>query len=371
MDTLRIIADSAAHICRLQRPDGSIPWIDRGIWDAWNHGESVMGLAIAGHAEETLQGLDCLLVRQDTDGGFTGDLGASVPLDDDNRRLAPGAPEQARDTNFTGYVAVTVLRSLLALNSANKAERYWPMVDSAIEFVLRHQNIRGDIVWRGLEPHETLEDVDSLRAGNASLYKSIECGLLLARLVGAKRPHWESARRAVGAALRENDARFDRFSTDRRRYAMDWYYPVLTGVLPAETGRARLYARWNEFVEAGLGCRCVTDEPWVTAAETAELALACLAAGKRDEAHSLLENLEPLRASEGGYWMGWQFAEGVIWPYERPSWTAGAMIMALDALEGLTSGSNLLIRTVLPEMPELPETPSRPDGEGLPALLFD
>ena len=368
MDTLRIIADSAAHICRLQRPDGSIPWVDRGIWDAWNHGESVMGLAIAGHAEETLQGLDCLLVRQDTDGGFTGDLGASVPLDDDNRRLAPGAPEQARDTNFTGYVAVTVLRSLLALNSANKAERYWPMVDSAIEFVLRHQNTRGDIVWRGLEPHETLEDVDSLRAGNASLYKSIECGLLLARLVGAKRPHWESARRAVGAALRENDARFDRFSTDRRRYAMDWYYPVLTGVLPAETGRARLYARWNEFVEAGLGCRCVTDEPWVTAAETAELALACLAAGKRNEARSLLENLEPLRASEGGYWMGWQFAEDVIWPYERPSWTAGAMIMALDALEGLTSGSNLLIRTVLPEMPE---TPSRPDGEGLPAFLFD
>jgi len=368
MNTPRIIVESAAYIRTLQRPDGSIPWIDRGIWDAWNHGESVMGLAIAGHASDTLRGLDCLVERQDADGGFTGDLGASVPLDDDNRRLVPGTPEQARDTNFTGYVAVTVLRSLLALQAADKAERYWPMVDKAIEFVLRHQTERGDIVWRGLDPYEALEDVDSLRAGNASLYKSIECALLLARMVGAERPHWESARRAIGATLRENDARFDRFGTDRRRYAMDWYYPVLTGVLPTGAGRARLYARWNEFVEAGLGCRCVTDEPWVTAAETAELALACLAAGKREEARDLLENLEPLRANDGGYWMGWQFAEDVIWPYERPSWTAGAMIMALDAVEALTPGSNLLIRTVLPE---LPETAPKPDGEGLPAFLFD
>ena len=47
MNPPRIIAESAAYIRTLQRPDGSIPWIDRGIWDAGNHGESVMGLAIA------------------------------------------------------------------------------------------------------------------------------------------------------------------------------------------------------------------------------------------------------------------------------------------------------------------------------------
>ncbi|MDM7983897.1 MAG: hypothetical protein QUV02_05565 [Maricaulis sp.] len=368
MNTPGIIAESAAYIKSLQRADGSIPWIDRGIWDAWNHGESVMGLAIAGNQADALRGLDCLIERQNADGGFTGDLGASVPLDDDNRRLVPGTPEQARDTNFTGYVAVTVLRSLLAMKAADKVERYWPMVERAVEFVLRHQGPAGDIVWRGLDEGDSLEEIDSLRAGNASLYKSIECALLLARAMDEDRPHWAEARRAIGATLRENDARFDRFGIDRRRYAMDWYYPVLAGVLPQETGRARLYARWNEFVEAGLGCRCVTDEPWVTAAETAELALACLAAGKRDEARSLLENLEPLRAADGGYWMGWQFAESVVWPYERPSWTAGAMIMALDALEGLTPGSNLLIRTIVPE---LTSQPARPDGAGLPAFLFD
>ena len=210
---------------------------------------------------------------------------------------------------------------------------------------------------------EALETIDSLRAGNASLYKALECAILMGRLLEEPVDPWIKARRRLGAALRENDARFDRTGTDRRRYAMDWYYPVLAGVVPGETGRARLYARWTDFVKPGLGCRCVSDEPWVTAAETAELALACLVVGKRDQARSLIADLAPLKARDGGYWMGWQFNEEIVWPYERPSWTAGAMILAADALDGLTPGSDLLIRNWVAEYP------LRPDAEALPAFL--
>jgi hypothetical protein len=351
MSELVDISGCADHIQSLQATDGSIPWIEAGIWDAWNHGEGTMALAIAGRDAAARKALDHLMDRQEADGGWTGDLGASVPLDETNRHLVPGIPKTARDTNFTGYVAVTVLRSLLALDAAPLLPRYWPMVGSAINFVLEYQTPHGDIIWRAPDTSAEIETTDSLRAGNASLYKSLECAVMMSGLLGTPNSDWTEARQRIGAALRENDSRFDRTGIDRRRYAMDWYYPVLAGVLPREAGKARLYARWNEFVKAGLGCRCVADEPWVTTAETAELALACLAAGKVQQARTLITDLAPLAAENGGYWMGWQFAENVIWPQERPSWTAGALVLACDALEGLSPGSNLLIHNSLAELP--------------------
>ncbi len=54
---------------------------------------------------------------------------------------------------------------------------------------------------------------------------------------------------------------------------MDWYYPVLTGAVGRE-GRRHLAGRWDEFVAERPGLRCVADNFWVTAAETAECAMA-------------------------------------------------------------------------------------------------
>lgn len=340
----------ADRIEALQDRDGAISWIEAGIWDAWNHGESVMALGVAGRETAALRALDNLLDRQEGDGGFTGELGASAPLDAANRRLVPGELPTARDTNFSGYVAVTVLRTLTALDRPDLFVRYQPMVAAAVDFVLDHQTGQGDIVWRAADDRESLGGIDSLRAGNASLYKSLECAIRIARLLGRPTDHWAAARARIGATIRENDARFDRLGEDRRRYAMDWYYPALAGVLPKEAARARLYARWSEFVEAGLGCRCVADEPWVTAAETAELAMACLAAGKADSARALLKDLAPLQAAEGGYWMGWQFKEETIWPWERPAWTVAAVMLADDALERRTPGWDVLIENRVPEL---------------------
>ncbi len=76
-----------------------------------------------------------------------------------------------------------------------------------------------------------------------------------------------------------------------------------------------------------------------------------MAVGKTAQATALLADLAPLAAKDGGYWMGWQFEEGVIWPFERPSWTAGAMVLAADAIQGLSKGSTLLIRNGVPEYP--------------------
>src|SRR3546814_16683628 len=62
---------------------------------------------------------------------------------------------------------------------------------------------------------------------------------------------------------------------------MDWYYPVLGGVVLGDAGRARLEERRDTFVMEDRGVRCVSDRPWITVAETCECALAHLAVGHR------------------------------------------------------------------------------------------
>ncbi|GJL97918.1 MAG: prenyltransferase [Hyphobacterium sp.] len=350
MSALISLAATAQRIEALQREDGSIPWVEAGLWDPWNHGESAMALAVVGRHESCERALDALFDRQEADGGWTGELGAGVPLDENNRRLVVDNPATARDTNFTGYAAVTVLRSALALNAPGWMDRYAAPVRRAMDFILSCQTPEGDFIWRKPDAGEDASSVDSLRAGNACLYKSLECAIRLETALGGSVANLTQARSRLAEALHDKDWRFDRKSTDRRRYAMDWYYPVLSGVHSREESIRRLEAGWSRYVIDGLGCRCVADEPWVTAAETAELALACQAVGWSSKAHKLISDLAPLAARSGGYWMGWQFEEEILWPYERPSWTSAAVILAADAIEHLSPGSDLLVSSLKPIM---------------------
>jgi hypothetical protein len=58
----------------------------------------------------------------------------------------------------------------------------------------------------------------------------------------------------------------------------------------------------------GLGVRCVSDQPWVTGAETCELVIALDACGMRAEAAEMFADAQHLRHPDGSYWTGWQFA---------------------------------------------------------------
>jgi len=128
---------------------------------------------------------------------------------------------------------------------------------------------------------------------------------------------------------------------DKSRFSMDWYYPVLAGPVRGAAAGQRLADGWATFVVPGLGVRCVSDEPWVTGAETAELAMALDAAGDTDRALALLADVQHLRNPDGSYWTGWQFENGAHYPAERSAWTAAAMILAADALSGTTAGAGL------------------------------
>ena len=86
--------------------------------------------------------------------------------------------------------------------------------------------------------------------------------------------------------------------------------------------------------------RCVSDKPWVTAAETCEFVLALDAIGASAEAHKLFEWVQFLRADGGGYWTGANFdnerfeRDGDLYPVEQPTWNSAAVVLAAHALGG-------------------------------------
>ena len=122
---------------------------------------------------------------------------------------------------------------------------------------------------------------------------------------------------------------------------MDWYYPVLAGVMVGDQAQARLDSRWDDFVVDGLGIRCVDHRPWVTGAETCELVLALEAAGRHEQALAQFTNMQHLRDTDGSYWTGLVFADGKRWPVELSTWTAAVMLLAADALSRTTPGNEI------------------------------
>lgn len=337
------LTGAVRRIIELQSENGRIVWFEDGPWDPWNHVECAMALAAAGETTRAARAYDYLAATQRPDGAWLGEYGNALPMRDRDHISRVAAPAFL-DTNFCAYPAVGILHFLLLTGDEARVRSWWPMVRAAMDFVIALQRDDGTISW-AFEAVGTDQD-DALRAGNASIAKSLECAIQLAQHIQAPVPAWQAARIKLTEALRQHPERFDR-RAQHARFAMDWYYPVLSGVLQSAPARAHLMHSWSKFVIDSGGCLCVADEPWITVAETAELAMAMIAVGDRVAAGRLLHSVEHLRAYDGAYWMGWQMQEAIIWPKEQPSWTQAAIILAFDALAGRTPGSHLLVSSAL------------------------
>jgi hypothetical protein len=337
---------TAEYILRVQRPDGAIPWFDDGILDPWDHVEAAMGLAVAGYLDEAAAAYRWLARRQRPDGAWLAAYRGDAVADGTRA-----------ETNFVAYVATGVWHHYLLSGDRALLRDLWPMVAAAMNFVVGLQAPSGEIYW-ALDTRTGINK-DALVTGCSSIYKSLECTANAAAELGEDPRRWLAARGALGHALRHRPERFDRTWESKARYSMDWFYPVLTGVVEGAAARWRLAERWNSFVEPGYGCRCVVDQPWVTIAETCELAMACVAAGHPGLARELLDNVRRYQVEDGSWWTGHALIDDVMWPDERPTWTAGSVLLAVDALTGASAASCLFTRTVLPETPQDAKRPRR------------
>ena len=330
---------SADYILSQQQADGGIPWFEGHYADPWDHVEAAMGLSIAGELAAAERAYQWLADRQLPDGSW---WAAYRNGDVDNR--------ERRETNFVAYIATGVWQHYLITAQREFLSRFWPTVERALEFVIGLQSEHGEIQWAVDASGQPMRD--ALITGCSSIFKSLECGINIAHTLGLERPAWLAARDRLGVALREKPERFDRTWESKARFSMDWFYPVLTGAIAGNDARKRLQTKWDEFVVAGLGCRCVNDEPWVTVAESCELTMALVAAGEPGKALKIYRALHRWQDSDGGYWTGYVYRDSAIWPEEKTTWTVGAMLLAADALAGLTPASALFTRVNLLEAPQ-------------------
>jgi hypothetical protein len=180
----------------------------------------------------------------------------------------------------------------------------------------------------------------ALLTGSSSICLSLRCAIALAEHLGRERPDWELSAGRLASAIAHQPEAF----APKHRWAMDWYYPVLTGVVRGAEGRARLADRASTFVMDGKGVRCVSDRPWITVAETCECALAYLGVGDRETAEELFGWAQQFRHDDGRYWTGTVFPDEARFPAgERSTYTAASVVLAADAMVGGSPASALFV----------------------------
>ena len=316
------IAETAASIAAMQEPRGAIPWTTGEHVDIWNHVEAAMAMLVGGEVEAAERAYAWIPTMQRADGSF--------PM----KIVAGEVDDERGEVNMSAYFAVGLWHHWLVRRDAAFVQHYWPVVRDALDWVVSRQLAFGGLAWA--QPGRD----EALLAGSSSIYQSLRAGVALADLVDDPQPEWELAGGRLGHAVREHRDLF----LDKSTYSMDWYYPVLGGAVRDAAALAMLAGRWEEFVRPGLGILCVDTNPWVTGAETCELAMALDALGDHRRAMTLFADMQHLRGEDGKYWTGWVYGDpdgngtgDTYWPPEWTTYTAAAVILAADAL-GETAG---------------------------------
>ena len=154
---------------------------------------------------------------------------------------------------------------------------------------------------------------------------------------------WTKSYEALAHAIKNPENKFDLLK-DRKRFSMDWYYPVISGCLNNKEKIFYIEKVFEKFYVKGIGVKCVIEEPWITVAETCEFIIALVIVGRIKDAERLLIDVFNISDIAGIPYMGWQYEENIFWPNERPSWTSSALIIAADSLYNFSDASDLFVR---------------------------
>ena len=328
--SLSFFEPSINYILEVQIADGSIPWEEKKKLDPWDHIEAAMGLSIAGNKVESEKAFIWLSDNQLDDGSWYSEYIESIQQ------------TKRRDTNFSAYLATGLFHYFLIFEDKKFLERLFPSLEKAMEFVISSQTSKGDIYWAKEEGIEILDD--SLITGSSSIYKSLECAIAIYNILGKPIENLKESRLSLKNSINNNPERYDRSWESKSRYSMDWYYPILCGVYDDKEGISIIDSKWSDFIVLGMGCKCVVEEPWVTVAESSELVIALVKLGLIEKAEYIFNSLHQWRDEDGLYWTGYVYTDEKFWPVEKPTWTAGAVLLAADSLYRFTRGSDLFLK---------------------------
>jgi len=350
------IRETAFSIIAMQTESGGIPKTIDGQIDPWNHLEAAMALTAAGYFHEAKKSILWLADMQNR-GGFW-----YSAYNCQNETL-----DYTIDTNQCVYIAVAVLHYYLFTDDGDFLAKLWPTVIRATDFVASMQRESGSIPW-SIQANEFSDEGDtsfnpqnraSLFAASCSVYHSFKavsrllCILeqafaLREEFVGnievsihdirSMKERLTFALSALQKSLTgyiQNDASvyFGEY-LDKNFYAMEYYYPLMTGLISQET-IDRAAAAEDIFILEDWGARCLLEHDWFTTAETAEWAIAKACTGNIGYGESLLRSTYRHRLEDGSYLTGSVYPSAASFPDgERSSYSAAAVILANDVISG-------------------------------------
>ncbi len=325
------VVGSAEHLASLQTASGMIPWFHGAHCDPWNHVESAMALDVAGFHAEAEHAYEWMADIQRPDGSWHNYYVADGDRDD--------TVEDAKlDTNVCAYVATGVWHHWRCTGDRGFVDNMWPTVERALDWVLSLRRADGLVLW-AVEPDDQPWDY-ALLTGTSSIQHALRCAAAVGCATGSARPDWVEAADVMCSVVACAPDAFE----PKERWAMDWYYPVLTGAISGVDAKIRLGDGWPVFAMERLGIRCVSDEPWVTASETAEAAIAHAAIGDFATAKDLLRWTRGHRRPDGSYATGLVHPNRIVFPADEcTSYTAAAVILAADAITGASAASDLFV----------------------------
>jgi hypothetical protein len=304
---------SAKAIAEVQRSDGAIPWFHGGHIDPWNHVEAAMALTICGLYDQADAAYAWLRRNQHRDGSWF------------HYYSSAGVESSRIDTNVCTYIGVGLWHRYLHSGTVDHLAENFSVVKRALDFVLNYVRDDGTIAW-SIDPYGRVENY-ALLTGSASIALSLRCAIESAHLLTHTCAKWQGAL----ARLTELVGVGGGYFATKREFAMDWYYPILSGSLRGISAQQALFRTWTRFVIADLGVRCVASSDWVTAGESAECAIACHLGGEKERGLTLLQEVQALRRSDGAY------LTGVVHPHrnsfprdEITTYSSAAMILAVS-----------------------------------------
>ncbi len=311
-------------IAETQYPSGEIPWCRGQKSDPWDHVEAAIGLSTAGYLQEARSAFEWLAGVQLEDGSWYAAYMEGIPSD------------KTRETNMTAYIAVGLFHYYLITGDRVFIRKMWPTVKAAIDFVIRLQAHGGEIYW-AISPENKIDPM-ALLTGSSSIYMSLKCALALSQLFGHDMPEWKKALATLGNAIQNKP---QQFNMTKSRFSMDWFYPVLAGAITGRNAQARIDKFWKKFVIENHGVLCVSNEPWVTIAESCELSLALSSIGNYNLSEIVFNWICDKTFEDGSYWCGYTCPDMTIWPQDKFTWTNGVVLMAADAIYNLTPAGKL------------------------------
>ena len=319
---------NGAYIKSIQYKSGAIPSNEDGTHDPWDHIESIMGLNIYKDIEASKSAFNWLTHHQNSDGSWYA------------KYYKRDAIEKNKPTHFSPYIAVAALHFFRIFKDINFLQSIWSSIELAVNFSVELQQDNGTIPW-SINNNSQIEN-DYLLTGCSSILKSIECSIALSKILNKTEniEKWKKAHLLLSNAIQDPDGKFDLIK-DRKRFSMDWYYPILSGCLKQDEKSYYINKIFKDFYLDGIGIKCVIEEPWVTVAETSEFILALMCAGYDDEAKRLLFDVLNISDEEGIPFMGWQYEQNIFWPEEKPSWTAAALMLSADCVFDYSDASDL------------------------------